>query len=101
MVDNKRNQQNIEIVILKNNAFFPDSSLDDPGQITKENRPHDTITAVWDVLNNKLKTSDNSTVVYVSSIIVDVEVNVEVDDTKDNDFELNLFIRPQIPIVSI
>ena len=92
----------MQIVVLTNNDFTPDPNMDNPAQITYTAGP--VTEALWDLINKKQgnpKKEDNpkdSNIRFVNSVILDVEVN-NVPNGKP--FKLNLFIRPQIPIVSV
>ena len=85
----------MQLMILANDAFMPDPSFDNPEDIL--NKGGLITETLWDIMDDKLNESDNASIVFVNSIILEIEVD---DMPKGSDFELNLFIKPKIPIVS-
>ena len=95
--DGKETQANMHVVVLINDDLMPDSNTDDPTQVTNTTGP--VTQAVWTLMNKKLgNTNDSkSNIRVVNSVVVEVGVD-NLPDGKP--FKLNLFIRPQISIVS-
>ena len=91
----------MQIIVLANNDFTPDTNMDEPTQITNTAGP--ATEALWELMNKKQgnpkkeANPKDSNIRFVNSVILDVEVN---DVPNGKPFKLNLYIRPQIPIVS-
>ena len=82
--------------MLANDDFLPDTSFDDPTEIIKnDGAPTE---ALWNIMNDKLYNAKAPSIRFVNSIVLEVEVG---DVPKEKNFNLNLFLRPQIPIVSV
>ena len=90
------------IVIIADSTLMPDVELDpliDP-RSTVETKRDEIIDTVFkdlqSVIDDKADSTKNKT--YVNSMVTEVTVN-DVNGKDTEDFELNFFMKPKIPIV--